>query len=200
MTTTYPPEFEDEVRRWVEALIPPERLEHVRGVVQTADELAARYAPNEVLRARLAGWIHDAAKAHSDAALLDYALRHDLPITPTERLVPMLLHGAVGYALAAERFGLDDPALREACALHTTGAAGMSTLARIVFLADLIEPSRDFKGVDDLRAEAARDLDAAVLGAACQTIAYLVRRQRLIDPRAVALYNELLAAGVRTSC
>jgi len=193
----YTPELELAVHQWVETLLPPDRLSHVIGVANTAGTLAARYAPQEEARARLAGWLHDAAKTWNDAALLTYAGEHGLPVSLTERLVPMLLHGAVGCALAEERFGLDDPALRDACALHTTGAPGMSLLAKILFVADMIEPERTFSGVDDLRAEALRDLDATVLGAASFKLRHLIRRQRLIDPRTIALYNALLTAGVR---
>lgn len=196
---TYSPAFEESVRQWVETLLVPPRLDHVRGVVCTASDLAARYAPDEAPRARLAAWLHDAAKPWTEAALLDYAERHNLPITPGDRQVPMLLHGAVGYALAVERFGLDDPAVREACAVHTTGAPEMSVLAKIIYVADMIEPGRSFSGVDELRAEAARDLDAALLGAASFKLRHLIRRQRTIDPRAFAHYNALIAAGVRTS-
>jgi len=187
------------IRAWAESLLDPSRIAHVRGVVETAAALAEWYAPHEITRVRLAGWIHDTAKHWDDAALLAYADAHDLPVTDAERQVPMLLHGAVAYDLAREQFGLADTALRDACALHTTGAPGMDIAAKIVYLADLIEPSRDFKGVKALRKEAARDLDAAVLLAADTVIKHLIRRQRIVDPRGLALHNALLAQGVRYS-
>jgi predicted HD superfamily hydrolase involved in NAD metabolism len=191
------PELEERVEAWARAKIPPNRLAHVEGVVSTVDRLAQKYAPDQVARARLAAWIHDAAKHWPDDELLDYAEAHGLPISSGERDVPMLLHGGVAYELANEIFGFDDPALRSAAAYHTTGAPGMNALDKIVFLGDLIEPGRDFPGVKELRQEAERDLDSAVLAAADQTLRHLIDKNRVIDPRAVLLRNELLEAGVR---
>lgn len=190
------PDHEAAVRAWAERQIPPDRLAHVHGVVETVTRLAECFAPACVAQARLAAWIHDVAKGWDDDALLRYAEAHALPITHTERAVPMLLHGAVGYALAAEQLGLADPAVESACRLHTTGAPGMSTLDKIVYVGDLIEPTRAFRGLKALRREAERDLDAATLRATDLLLKYLVRNGRIIDPRAVALHNQLIAAGV----
>ena len=67
----------------------------------------------------------------------------------------------------------------------------MTTLAKVVFLADMIEPGRDFPGVEELRRLAAKDLDAAMLTAYSNTIKYLLDGNLLIHPRCIAGYNEL---------
>ena len=193
----YSERFEQEVRAWAKELVPSGRWAHVRGVVETADWLAERYTRREVMRARLAGWIHDVAKAWDDAELLAYAEEHGWPLGEAERESPMLLHGAVGYALAAERFGLDDPALQSACVHHTTGYPQMTTLDKVIFVADLIEPTREFKGLKPIRRAARRDLDVAVLMSVDFTLRHLLKRQRPVAPRAVALHNALVRAGVR---
>lgn len=192
----YSPLFEAQIGAWAEAQLDPARIEHVRGVVVTAAQLAERYAPGEAPRVRVAGWIHDVAKAWDAGRLLAYAEAHGLPVTPIERRDPALLHGAVGYALAAAHFDLDDATLREACALHTTGAPGMSVAAKIVFIADLAEPTRTNKNAGQLREIMLRDLDTALLLAADNVLHHLLKRQRMIDPRLLALHNDLIAAGV----
>lgn len=192
----YTPDLEARIGQWAEGQVPPERVAHVRGVVITASRLAERYAPGEGPRVRLAGWIHDVAKAWTDGQLTAYADAHDLPVTPTERQFPMLLHGAVGYHIANSHFGLDDDKLREACALHTTGAPGMSIAAKIVFLADLAEPTRKFKRIRRLRAALDHDLDTALLLALDIVLRRLIKKGRPIDPRGVELRNRLLWAGV----
>lgn len=196
-TTIYTPELEERVEAWAKAKIAPGRMIHVEGVVQTADTLARRYAPDQVIPARLGGWIHDAAKHWSDEELLAFANANGLRVTPAERVTPMLLHGAVGYALANAIFGFDDAQLQAACAYHTTGAPGMGPLAKIVYLADMIEPGRDFPGVEVLRSEAAQNLDIAVLHATDTTLRHLINKQRPADPRALLFRNELLLQGVR---
>ena len=193
----YTAEFEAQVSAWAMTRLDAARLVHVRGVVETAGRLAERYAPDQVMRVRLAGWLHDIAKYWDDDALLRYAESHDIPISAGEHAVPMLLHGAVGYAVAAELFGLDDPQLQSACALHTTGAPDMATADKIVFLADLIEPTRPDSRVGAVRRLAERDLDAAVLCAVDTVFKHLIRRQRIIDERAFGLRNQLIASGVR---
>ncbi len=187
------------IQAWAETRLPPARLAHVRGVVGSADALARRYAPETARTVRIAAWLHDVARGWTPAELLAYAEAHGLPITPVERENPMLLHGAVGYALAAAGLGLDDPAVQSACRFHTVGDDAMNAADKIVFRADFIEPTRDYDGVEDLRAEAERGLDRAVLRAIDFTVMRLIRRQRAIDPRQLVLRNRLLAEGVRYS-
>ncbi len=192
MTQNYTPEFEAQIQVWAEQQIPEKRLPHVRGVVEMVDHLAQLYAPNDVLLVRLAGWLHDSAKALSDADLLAQANAFQLPISEMEQTVPMLLHGAVGYALANEVFDLNDPRLASACNLHTTGAPGMSITDKIVMLGDAIEPTRKYPGVDELRVLAEENLDRAVLQLATNTINHLEKRGRAIDPRVIDLRDELI--------
>lgn len=174
----------------------PRRFKHVEGVVEMADRLARQYAPPEVMRCRIAAWLHDVAKPWDDADLLAYAEQHGEAIHPVEREVPMLLHGLVGYLIGAEEFGLEDPVIKVACASHTTGSEGLDTVGKIIYLADLIEPGRDFPGVVAIRQEAERNLDSAVLFGLEHTVAYLLGASRVIDPRTVLLRNELVRAGV----
>lgn len=190
--------LEKDIRKWAKTRVASNRIAHVRGVVKTAAKLAERYAPEEIARVRLAGWIHDTAKNWDEERLLAYAEQRDWDITPIEFASPMLLHGAVGYSLAAEHFNFDDPLLQEACSLHTTGAPGMSTAAKIVFIADYAEPTRRYKRAKKLRAMMFDDLDAALLKTVDSVIRYLIKRQRMIDPRAVDLRNDLIVAGVTT--
>lgn len=197
LTIHYTDELEDRIAAWSRAKIEPKRIAHVRGVVETAEQLALKYAPEEVRRARLAGWIHDVAKHWSNDELLSFAESHRLPMSNTERQVPMLLHGAVGYALANNVFMLDDDALCSACANHTTGAPNMPILDKIVFVADLIEPGRTFSGIAPIRTDAEKDLDVAVLHALDFTILHLIERRKIIEPKAILLHNQLTGAGIR---
>jgi predicted HD superfamily hydrolase involved in NAD metabolism len=193
----YTADFELQVRQWAETLLDIDRVAHVRGMLRVVTDLAERYAPDHTLRVRLAAWIHDVAKNWDDEALLRYADTRRLPVTPTERAVPMLLHGAISYELAAARFALDDPLLQSACTRHTTGAPDMSIVDKIVFVGDLIEPTRNFRGVKAVRRAAEQDLDSAVLCGVDAVLRHLIRKQRVFDPRGIALHNQLISAGVR---
>ncbi len=192
----YTPEFEMQIKHWAQERVKAKRWSHVEGVVDTVERLARRYAPDTVMQARLAGWLHDAAKHLSNAKLIHIAEAHGWPISESEHLVPDLLHGVVGYLLADDVFNLADEQLKTACAYHTTGAPDMTMLDKIVMIGDLIEPGRKYDDVERLRRVAAVDLDAAVLLSVDVTLRYLIRRGRIIDPRPVYLRNQLLVAGV----
>lgn len=196
---TYTQDLEDRIKAWAKTKMRKKRFKHVTGVVATADKLAVQYNPALREQVRIAGWLHDAAKNWDDDALLDYAETNQVNILPGERDTPMLLHGIVGYLTGAVEFDLDDDVIRAACRLHTTGGPGMGTAEKIVFLADAIEPSRDYSAVDAIRAEASRDLDGAVLMTLDYTVKHLIKKGRVIDPRPILLRNELIRDGVSYS-
>lgn len=187
---------EAEIQAWALERIPTKRHPHVKGVVVTADQLAQQYAPNLAQKARLAGWLHDAAKHLPDHELLQIAEAHHYPMRDVERQVPMLLHGVVGYLLANDVFGIHDEALLTACNYHTAGHPDMNVLDRVVLVADLIEPTRDFPHVDELRAVAANDLDKALLFAVDLTITHVIRKQQILDENSILLRNKLLTKGI----
>ncbi len=74
----------------------------------------------------------------------------------------------------------------------TTGKENMSKLDKIIYLADMIEPSRDFSGVEELRNDSKDDLDKAMLNALNHTIKYLLEKGCLIDINTVKARNYLL--------
>jgi predicted HD superfamily hydrolase involved in NAD metabolism len=179
-------------RAQAEALISerlsPRRRDHAHRVTAEAVALAERFgAPVE--KAELAGLLHDLCRELPDAEILAAAERYGVPVSPVEARRPKkILHGPVAAAELAE-LGVDGEVCR-AIALHTVGDAGMSVLEKVVYLADYVEPSRDFPGVDDVRALAQTSLDAAVGAAARLSLLDIIRRGRGVVPGALALYNE----------
>lgn len=194
----YSAEFEQAVREWAKSRQKEKRFKHTERVVATATKLAEKWLPEAIPVCRLAGWIHDAAKELSDVELLKLAQHFHLAIREPEVDTPMLLHGAVAYALAAAEFGFESERIRTACTYHTTGSPEMTLADKIVYLADLIEPGRDFPSVDEIRHVAFKvDIDRAMLLSVVHTVRYLMQREKPIDPRVIELYNVLLKSGVR---
>mgnify|MGYP005837174599 CR=1 FL=1 len=189
--------LEERIRARLEGRLSPKRWAHSLSVAETAAELAAAHGVDPGA-ARIAGLLHDCARELAPEDLLDLARAHDLAIDEIERAEPLLLHGKVGAALATEWFGLTDPDLLAAIALHITGGPGMSSLARIVFLADFIEPGRRMPAAEKARAHATCDLSAALLVAFEAIIAYVVSGGYLLHPRTVAARNELAGERSRT--
>jgi predicted HD superfamily hydrolase involved in NAD metabolism len=192
MNSLYTPEFEQKIRKWARKRETVARFAHTERVVETVTTLASRYAPNQIIVCRLAGWIHDAAKHEAPKDLLACAEKYGAEITPTERANPDLLHGVVAYWRAYEEFGLQDEQIRTACAYHTTGHPAMNLVDKLLYIADLIEPGREFPSVETIRQLAKVDVDEALFLALDRTIRHLLDRRKTIETRVVDVYNVLL--------
>lgn len=140
-----------------------------------ARHLAQLYGASEE-KACLAGWIHDCAKEMTLSEMQHVVKKAHLTFDDAEHMLGSraLLHGPAGSVLAKTAFGIEDEEIQGAIYYHTTGRAGMTLLEKIVFLADYIEPNRDFPGVEELRSLAEKDLDQAVLAAYDSTISHLI--------------------------
>lgn len=180
----------DLMRRLAEHLS-PRRLEHSRQVAETAAELAVRYGLSAE-PAWLAGILHDCARELSPKEMLTAARQAELSWGVEEEWEPVLLHAPLAAQWAKSRYGVDDADVLQAIALHTTGAPQMRLLDKILYLADLIEPDRDFVGVVELRELAETDIDRALLKALDGSIVHLLRRGALLHPSTVTARNWLL--------
>ncbi len=137
------------------------RIPHVLGTEQEAIRLAERYGA-DVEKARVAALLHDCTKRLDMAEQLSLCRRYGLELDELERQALKLLHARTGAEIARDVFGVDGE-IYSAIRWHTTGRANMTLLEKIIYLADYIEPSRDFPGVDKLRGVCYKDLNAGLL-------------------------------------
>ena len=137
------------------------RIPHVLGTEQEAIRLAERYGA-DVEKARVAALLHDCTKKLDMPAQLALCGQYGIALDELEQRALKLLHSKTGAAIARDVFGVDDE-VYSAIWYHTTGHADMTTLEKIIYLADYIEPSRDFPGVDTLRKVCYEDLDKGLL-------------------------------------
>jgi len=86
-----------------------------------------------------------------------------------------LLHSITGALLAQSMFGVSTE-VANAIRWHTTGRTGMSMLEKVIYIADYIEPNRDFPGVEDLRQKAFNNIDDAMIMGLEMTIGNLLAR------------------------
>ncbi|MFL2028042.1 bis(5'-nucleosyl)-tetraphosphatase (symmetrical) YqeK [Loigolactobacillus zhaoyuanensis] len=167
------------------------RFAHVQRVEQTAIELAQKYGV-DVQRAGLAGLVHDYAKQRSDSEFKQ--------IIRQQQFDPDLLtanngiwHGVVGAYLIERELGIHDQQILNAVRRHTVGAVEMTDLDQLIFVADFIEPGRDFPGVDQARAAAAESLIAGVRFEVSHTLKFLLAKQVKIYPKTIDTYNAWVA-------
>ena len=137
------------------------RIPHVLGTEQEAIRLAERYGA-DVEKARVAALLHDCTKKLDMPAQLALCEKYGIELDELEQKALKLLHSKTGAAIARDVFGVDDE-IYSAIWYHTTGHANMTKLEKIIYLADYIEPSRDFPGVDTLRKVCYEDLDKGLL-------------------------------------
>ena len=105
---------------------------------------------------------------------------------------PQVLHGFVGAIVAKEKFGIEDEMVLDAVKYHTLAKRDMSTLEKIIYIADYIEPGRDFPGVEELREITREDLDKGVLKGLENTILFVIKQGNLIHPLTIEARNFLI--------
>jgi predicted HD superfamily hydrolase involved in NAD metabolism len=157
------------------------RYGHTLRVADTTEDLA-RVHGIDTDRARLAALLHDAARETRPDEFLRLADQWELPIGEPERQSPKLLHGPVAAKLARRELGVDDEEVLEAVRAHTTGKPLMGPLALALYVADKIEPARDYPSVESLRAFARKDLYKAAAESLRRAIDHNERRGRPIHP------------------
>jgi len=168
-----------------------ERWQHTLGTAVTARRLAPSLRADP-RKAWVAGLVHDLARDLPSAELLSLARRFGILVGAMEREAPELLHGPVGAELARRELGIDDLEVLDAVARHTVGGPDLSPLALTLYLADFVEPGRRFPGAEEVRRQADRDPELAVLWAMERTIVYLFRFGLPSHPLTVEGRNWLL--------
>jgi putative HD superfamily hydrolase of NAD metabolism len=181
---------EEAIKEYLKHNISEKRLIHTLGVAESAVELAVLYGEN-VEKARYAALVHDCAKNIKDDKLIQIARAHNYKIDSICKKNAQLLHGLIGAIIAYEKMEIKDKEIFNAVRYHTTGKKNMSKLEKIIYLADYIEPSRDFSGVNNLRELAKINLDEAVLLALNNTIKFVISRGELLHIDTVHARNYL---------
>ena len=184
----------EEMRILLQQSLKPKRYEHSVRVYMTALKMAEHYHAN-VNKVAIASLIHDCGRQIPKEDSVAKAKELGIPVDPVEETQPILLHAKLGVYYAIHKYGVspDDREVLDAIRYHSTGTVDMTQTAKIVFLADLIEPGRNFEGVEDLREASFQDLDRGMLLSYDNTIRYLLEDGLLIHPDAIAGYNQLAA-------
>ncbi|MGO3610557.1 MAG: bis(5'-nucleosyl)-tetraphosphatase (symmetrical) YqeK [Enterococcus sp.] len=169
------------------------RFQHVLGVEETAIALAERFGAS-LEKASIAALTHDYAKERSDEEFElaidqgDYEEKAELL-----KYGNAIWHGLVGADFVRQELKISDDEILTAIRFHTTGAAEMSLLDKIIYVADYIEPGRNFPGVEDARVIAFSDLDQAVAFETKHTLAHLIESETPVYPKTIETYNRWVA-------
>ena len=170
----------EKLEQVVVSLLNPNRVRHVLGCRDTAADLARRWGVDETDAAR-AGLLHDITKALDGPLQLTLCGEYGKVLDEFSENNPKTLHALTGSMVAERIFG-ENEAVVKAIESHTTGKPAMNTLEKIIYVADYMEPNRDFPGVEELRRLAYTDLDGALKLGLEMTLAMLREQKRQISP------------------
>jgi 2-amino-4-hydroxy-6-hydroxymethyldihydropteridine diphosphokinase len=171
-----------ELPEWAEA--GPRRRAHIARVSALLADWAAAAGLDPAERDRwvAAGWLHDALREADPERL-----RAEVP-ERFRSLAGAVLHGP---AVAERLAGVADPELCDALRYHTLGWAGFGRLGKALYLADFLEPGRDFEREwrASLAARMPAEMDEVLVEVLGARIRNLVERRRPLSPETAAFWS-----------
>ena len=185
-------ELIDKIKEDLKNTLSERRYIHSLGVMEMAVELAQIYNVDEK-KAELAGLLHDNAKEMTPEELLKYVDDNNIKISEVERINTKILHGKVGADIAKKKYGVSKE-IQEAIEYHTTTNPNMTTLDKIVFVADKIELNRKSAtyDIESERELAKKDIDGAVIFIINSNITSLIQKDKLINEESIQTRNKLM--------
>lgn len=182
----------DSIEVYLEKNLSEKRKAHVKGVVDTAEQLAKAYGADPD-KARQAALFHDMFRSTPVDVLNMYVRQLGLDKVYLDNA--NLAHGPIAAMIMERDYGIQDPDILQAVRYHTTGRAGMSLLEKVLFLADAIEPGREYPGVGQIRELAVRSLDKACLCSMERSITYIRERGLFLHEDTIKARNDLKEKG-----
>ncbi|MGI6765640.1 MAG: bis(5'-nucleosyl)-tetraphosphatase (symmetrical) YqeK [Lentihominibacter sp.] len=174
---------------YIETNLSEGRIKHTYAVTDEADKLARCYGADP-MKIKIVSLLHDMARSMPVDAMNMYIQHLDLPAKYKNN--PNLAHSKIGAELAARELGIDDEEILDGISYHTTGRAHMSLVEKIIFLADAIEPGRNYPGVDEIRKLAYEDIDAACAKSLSGTIEFITSKGKYLDEDTVSALESLV--------
>ncbi len=173
--------------------LPAGLRDHIERSRVVSQELAIRHNV-DAWTADIGVAAHDLARALDRRKLLSEAENLGLHIGFVERHEPILLHGPVAARWLMDADGVLDEVVLESVAWHTTGRPGMSEVAKVVFLADKLDPRKvaRFPYLERVADKSKHSLDLAILEYLDKTIEYFLGNDNLVHPVSIEFRNELL--------
>lgn len=164
------------------------RYEHTQGVMYMSAALCMRYGI-DMNKGMLAGLLHDCAKCYKVKEQYALCKKHHIKLSDYEEENPSLIHAKLGSYLAETIYKVHDKDILSAIMYHTTGRPAMTTLEKIIYIADYIEPHRELPRVDEMRSLAFQNLDQTIYELAEMTLEHLSHDDKVIDASTIATYE-----------
>lgn len=158
----------DEYSEFIKNTLPEKRLIHTANVticaLKKAHELNLDY--NKV---KISALLHDCAKYIDYKSVKGFTLPKDVP--------EPVIHAFLGSYIAQNVLNIQDEEILDAIKYHTSGKANMTTLGKLIFVADMVEKGRTYEGVETLRKIfIEKDIDTAFNECLKEEFVHLINR------------------------
>ena len=171
-------------------LIGEERYNHSIGVMNAAKKLANIYGVDEN-RAMKAGLMHDMAKEFSKDKSLEYIQANKIETDLYEDKIIFTLHGKIAADICKKKYNFDDE-MCNAIRFHTTSTPNMTLLEKIIYVADKIDVTRNYKDVDYYRHLAEKDINQTIIELLNYNICDCINKGKIVLSRALDSRNYLI--------
>ena len=174
-------------------LLPHGLRDHIERSREVSQELAVRHNVDARL-ADMGTAAHDLARALNRSRMLTEAESLGLRPGLVEKREPILLHGPIAARWLYDDSSEFDETVLESVTWHTTGRPGMSDVAKVVFLADKLDPRKveRFPYLKRVADKSKHSLDLAILEYLDETLAFFLRNGNLIHPVSIEFRNQLM--------
>lgn len=170
------------------------RFIHSMNVASCSKKLAKKYGCDEE-KAYTAGLLHDVMKNASDDEQLSIIDKAGMKLTDCEKANKKLWHAVAGTAFIKKELNVKDEDIINAVRYHTTARKNMSTLEKVIYVADFISDDRNYPGVEEVREAAEISLEKAMMIGLEFCIHEIVERKQILHPDSVDAYNEIVISG-----
>lgn len=174
----------------------PQRYYHSLCVMEEAVKLAPILSA-DIEKAKLAGLLHDITKNTSTEEQFDIIEKGGIELTELERTSPKLHHAISGACYIENELNITDREIINAVRYHTTARADMTSLEKVIYMADFISADRDYEGAEELRKLAYEDFEEAMKVAVAFTVNELIEKRAQVHPDTVAAWNYEIQKGMK---
>ncbi len=184
-------ERNEEFKAIVKEKLKENRFIHSLNVADSARLLAQKYGCDEE-KAYTSGLLHDVMKNATDEEQLQIISKAGMELTAEEKKNKKLWHAVAGTAFLKAELDIKDEEIINAVRYHTTARKNMSTLEKIIYVADFISADRNYPGVDEVREASQESLEKAMMIGLEFCIHEIVEKKQILHPDSVDAYNEII--------
>lgn len=164
----------EQIKKDLKNILSEFRYEHSLMVATEAKQLAKHYHVDEE-KAYIAGLVHDIAKEFSNEENNKWIDKYQLSKEIISSEFSKVLHAEIGAFVVEERYHLDKE-ISNAVRYHAIGHVPMTTLEKIIFIADKIGRKTTTPDIGQEKTLAYENLDKAL-------IHYLLRQKKELEDK-----------------